>query len=249
MKFSTFTVRDNSLSIFIELTDSRSRKASNERTSAELEKLFLERLDVLRTAGLEVAIKSQQGGPPTGAPVSIKLLANSTEKLPDLKRVVRDFETFLKTLSGTKNVNNTSQDSPGEIIFTINRERAAVVGVSPLQVYGEISNFARGVKAGTIKIGDDDMDITVKSDTHYTALNLEKILGQKITTKSGPLTLGSLVTYQFSNALIDVRRVDGDLTISVESDVRDGFKAGDLLIELNKYAEEYAYPEGVSYKK
>ncbi len=58
-----------------------------------------------------------------------------------------------------------------------------------------------------------------------------------------------MVTYKFSNALIDVRRVDGDLTISVESDVRDGYKAGDLLIELNKYAENYAYPDGVSYKK
>jgi multidrug efflux pump subunit AcrB len=89
----------------------------------------------------------------------------------------------------------------------------------------------------------------VKSDTQYDALNIDKIIGQKIMTKSGPLTLGSLITYKFSNALIDVRRVDGDLTISVESDVRDGFKAGDLLIELNKYAQDYAYPEGVSFKK
>ncbi len=127
MKFSTYTLKDNILSIFIELTDSRSRKSNNARTSAELEKIFLERLNPLRTVGLEVAIKSQQGGPPTGAPVSIKLLATSTDRLPDLKRIVRDFETFLKTLPGTKNVNNTSQDSPGEIVLTINRDRAAVV--------------------------------------------------------------------------------------------------------------------------
>ncbi len=143
IKFSTFKFQDNSLSIFVELLPTTQRKDANLRLSKELEKEFLERLNPLRTVGLEVAIKAEQNGPPTGSAVSIKLLADETDKLPDLKTVVRDFESYLKTLPGTKNVNNTSQDNPGEIVFTINRERAAIMGVSPLQVYSEISNFAR----------------------------------------------------------------------------------------------------------
>mgnify|MGYP000871498691 FL=1 len=82
------------------------------RLSAELEKIFLAKLNPLRTAGLEVGIKSEQNGPPTGSAVSIKLLAERTDKLPDLKNTVRDFENYLKGLQGTKNVNNTSQDNP-----------------------------------------------------------------------------------------------------------------------------------------
>jgi hypothetical protein len=39
------------------------------------------------------------------------------------------------------------------------------------------------------------------------------------------MTIASLVKYEFRNALVEVRRVDGDLTISVEADVRDGYKA------------------------
>lgn len=118
-----------------------------------------------------------------------------------------------------------------------------------MQIYGEISGFARGVKAGSVTIGDEDIDIVVKTDTHYDQLNIEQILSQKIQTKSGPLTIGSLVNYDIKNALVEIRRVDGDLTISIDSDVRDGYKAGDLLIALNTYAEQYSFPEGISYKK
>jgi len=181
--------------------------------------------------------------------VSIKLLVSETDQLPDLKKVVRDFELYLKELPGTKNVNNTSQDSPGEIVMSIYRDRVAAAGLSPLQIYGEISNVARGVKAGSVTIDDEDIDIIVKSDAHYDNLNIDQILSQTLQTPDGPMTIGSLVKYEFRNALVEIRRVDGELTISVESDVRDGYKAGDLLILLNDFAASYAYPEGVSYKK
>lgn len=157
--------------------------------------------------------------------MSIKLLAGETDQLPDLKRVVRDFESYLKELPGTKNVNNTSQDSPGEIVMSIYRDRVAAAGLSPLQIYSEISNVARGVKAGSVTVNDEDIDIIVKSDTHYDNLNIDQILSQTLQTPNGPMTIASLVKYEFRNALVEVRRVDGDLTISVESDVRDGYKA------------------------
>lgn len=75
--------------------------------------------------------------------MSVKLIADSTDKLPDLKRVSKEFESFVKSIEGVKNVTNTSADSPGEIIFTVDRERAASVGISPLQIYGEISAGSR----------------------------------------------------------------------------------------------------------
>ncbi len=63
------------------------------------------------------------------------------------------------------------------------------------------------------------------------------------------MTLASLMQYEFRNALVEVRRVDGDLTVSVESDVREGYKASDLLISLNNYASSYTFPEGITFKK
>lgn len=133
--------------------------------------------------------------------------------------------------------------------MSIYRDRVAAVGLSPLQIYSEISSFSRGVKAGSVTVNDEDIDIVVKSDTHYDSLELDRILSQTISTAEGPVTLASLVHYEFRNALVEVRREDGDLTISVESDVRDGYKAGNLLMSLNEYASSYSFPEGISYKK
>ncbi len=181
--------------------------------------------------------------------MSVKLIADSTDKLSELKRVSKEFESFVKSIEGVKNVTNTSADSPGEIIFTVDRERAASVGISPLQIYAEISAGSRGVKAGSITLDDEDIDIVVKTDTHYDELQIDKIQMMQISTPNGPVTLGSLLKYQIGNAIVDVRRVDGDLTISVEADARDGYVGGQLLEKLNAYAESYQFPKGVSYKK
>lgn len=249
IKLSSFSIGEEKITIFIELTDMGERKSKDQRSSQELEKIFIKNLTPLLSQGLTIDTNSQQKWPPTGKAVSIKLIADSTDKLPELKRVSKEFENFVKSIEGVKNVTNTSADSPGEIIFRVDRERAASVGVSPLQIYSEISAGSRGVKAGSITLDDEDIDIVVKTDTHYDALQIDKIQGMQINTANGPVTLGSLLTYQIWNAIVDVRRVDGDLTISVEADARDGYVGGQLLAKLNAYAEKYQFPKGVSYKK
>jgi multidrug efflux pump subunit AcrB len=249
IKLSAFTISEEKVSIFLELTDTAFRKANNQRTSQELEKIFLKNVTPLLGQWLSLDTNSVQNWPPTGKPVSIKLIADSTDKLTDLKRVSKEFESFIKNIEGVKNVTNTSADSPGEIIFTVDRERAASVGISPLQIYSEISAESRGVKAGSITLDDEDIDIIVKTDTHYDELQIDKIQSIQIPTANGPVMLGSLLKYQIWNAIVDVRRVDGDLTISVEADTRDGYVGGQLLSQLNAYAEKYQFPKGISYKK
>ncbi len=127
--------------------------------------------------------------------MSIKLIADSTDKLSDLKQISKDFEKFITQIPGIKNVTNSSPDNPGEIVFRIDRERSASMGITPLQIFGEISATSRGVNAGTITLGDQDIDIVVKSDTHEDTLQIDKIQNLTIQTKNGPVLLGSLLTY------------------------------------------------------
>lgn len=65
VKFSTFKFLDNTLSIYVELSPTLERKKLGQRKSQEMEKVFLDKLAPLQTNGLEVAIKSEQSGPPT----------------------------------------------------------------------------------------------------------------------------------------------------------------------------------------
>lgn len=181
--------------------------------------------------------------------MGIKLLARSTDDLPLLKNVAKDFESFVQSIEGTRNVTNSSPDSPGEIVLHVNRNRAALVGISPLMIYQTISTESRGVKAGSITIDDRDIDMVVKSDTHYDSLVLDKIQSLEISTPAGPMNIGSLLNYEIGNAITVVQRIDGDLTIAIEADVRPGYVGGKLLEQLNAYAKNYPFPTGVSYKK
>lgn len=56
--------------------------------------------------------KVQAGGPPVGKAVGIKLVAENTDQLTTLKQVSQDFETYLRSLTGTINVGNSSTNTP-----------------------------------------------------------------------------------------------------------------------------------------
>lgn len=249
IKYSSYTISDQKVGIYVELLEAREREQKKLKESKEIEKILLWNLEPLTSKWLQIDISSDQRWPPTGKPVSIKLIADSTDKLSDLKQISKDFEKFITQIPGIKNVTNSSPDNPGEIVFRIDRERSASMGITPLQIFGEISATSRGVNAGTITLGDQDIDIVVKSDTHEDTLQIDKIQNLTIQTKNGPVLLGSLLTYTVWNAIVEVRRVDGDLTISVEWDVQDGFVGKDLLDVLNTHAASYDFPEGISYVK
>ena len=75
------------------------KKDERERDSFEIEQEISQRLNHLRENGYNVEGKVQEGGPPVGKAVGIKLVAEDTEQLQELKRVSEDFEAFLKSMT------------------------------------------------------------------------------------------------------------------------------------------------------
>ena len=60
IKLSSFSIGEEKVTIFIELTDMGKRKSKGERTSQELEKIFIKNLTPLLTQGLSLDTNSQQ---------------------------------------------------------------------------------------------------------------------------------------------------------------------------------------------
>jgi hypothetical protein len=60
IKLSSFSIGEEKVTIFIELTDMGERKSKGERTSQELEKLFIRNMTPLLTQGLSLDTNSQQ---------------------------------------------------------------------------------------------------------------------------------------------------------------------------------------------
>jgi HAE1 family hydrophobic/amphiphilic exporter-1 len=112
VKFYTLRTLNDAATLTIELYKTDERKAAHQRTSFEVESYFMSALRPLQEQGLKVESKVLRNGPPTGKPVGVKIVSKTSGNLDTLIRVSRDFEKYLKSLSGAKNVSNTSADTP-----------------------------------------------------------------------------------------------------------------------------------------
>jgi hypothetical protein len=78
--------------------------------------------DALRIEGFNVASKVQAGGPPAGKAVAIKVVAEDASKLDILAKVATDFEKEIRSYEGSKNVENSSGDTPGQFVFSLKKD-------------------------------------------------------------------------------------------------------------------------------
>jgi len=64
-----------------------------------------------------------------------------------------------------------------------------------------------------------ERDIIIKFDTFADEVSPEMLYNLVITTKSGQIRLSDVATVSTDPALTSVKRVDGDIVISVEADL------------------------------
>lgn len=89
----------------------------------------------------------QAGGPPSSKPMGVKLIAQDVEQFDVLLDVAKDFEAYLIQMKGTRNVSLTSQDSPGQFVFSFDRQAVAQLGIDPQSIMQEIFARLQGIGA------------------------------------------------------------------------------------------------------
>lgn len=137
----TYAVQDNAIQVSIELLPKEERDALDLEDSFTVETRLLEDFTFLTSQGLDVSTAVQAGGPPSGQPVGIKLIANDVNDFSILLSTAKDFENFLIQREGTRNVGLTSEDSPGQFVFSFDRQAIAQLGINPQDIMQEV--FAR----------------------------------------------------------------------------------------------------------
>lgn len=113
--------------------------------------------------------------------MGINLIAENSSALPELIRVSKDFEAYLQSLPDTKNVTSSSEDTPGQFIFRINKELATSKGITPAMIYGRIAQETNGITVGSIEDNGADMDVIVKNSSFQSAITPDQILDLPLT--------------------------------------------------------------------
>ena len=249
IKHISMSISRNIATIDIQLTKRQERKAKKERSIFELEQVFLEKLSRFERKGYRVVSAVQKNGPPGSKAIGLKLIAENAEKLPELIHVSKAFESYLKTIPGTKNVGKSSEDTPGQFIFSLKKEEIAAAGISPALIYSQIAQSMNGITVWSIEDNGEDMNIVLKSSQFIEEVRPEDIQNIPLTVGATTYRIGDFINTKITNATASVSREDGKIQITVDADLEAGVDSVSVGKQFETFATKYTFPTGISYAK
>lgn len=247
IKYITLSTNGNTTSLTIELEKKELRKSLKQRDVFVLEKIWNISLTQLEKKWLKVTGWALKWWPPWGKAVGLKIVSDASANLPELIKIAKEFKQYLKTVPGTKNVTVSSQDTPGQFIFSLNKDLLALYGIPASVIYQTISTNMNGITVGSIEDNGDDMNIVLKSDKFIKEAKMEDILGLSFIIWPTTYKVGNFVDNKVQNAIASVNRESGKVQITVEWDLELGVDTLSTQAVFQEYAKSYNFPEGITY--
>lgn len=215
----------------------------------------------------DVSIQEVESGPATGADIQIRLSGTNEQELEEF---TAQTEALTKTITGTTDVSNDLDISPGEFHATLKRDRLAKFGVTASDIGRTIRTAVFGDNSLVINQDGEETDIVVRLD-YRNERCLENILTQLkeaqsesticrstpedvseissllIPTRAGAVPLSELVDITLQPAVTTIRHYNTVPTVSVRANVADGYILADVLTDLQTQFEAQDIPDSISY--
>ncbi|MCB9264257.1 MAG: efflux RND transporter permease subunit [Lewinellaceae bacterium] len=216
-------------------------------------------LDSIRAAvkgipGAEVTVEQEAKGPPTEPPVNIEVAGDDFDAI---SRVAKDLYNYLDTsrVDGIENLALDIDLNNPEIAITVDKERAAIEGISTAQVGDAIRTALFGKEASTLKDGEDEYDIMVRYDEQHRN-DLQSLLNMRITFRDfntgqiRQVPVSSVARFDFTSTAGMIKRKNIKRTIQLQSAVTDLTAVArinqELARKISQFRSAYPIPEGVT---
>lgn len=243
------TVNWNTLSVYVDLIWKNIRKEENLRSVYDVEKEISDKLIVLSSEWLEVSVASLKDWPPGWSPVWVKLTSSSAKWFELLKAISKDFEEYLKTLPGAKNIVTSSSESPWQFVFKFDKEKLSNIWLNQNDILTELYFHTNSIKAWSIKSEFEDNDIIISFKDFEENLNPEDIENTIISTRVWDIRVWDFASFDFKQSVNAITREDWNIIISVWSDVENWFLPTDIQPIFDEYASSYVFPEWIWFIK
>lgn len=193
--------------------------------------------------GVRVLIKEFNQGPPAAAPVSIRVVGDEWHSI---KQAAAQVEAVMAEHSGTVNVDNPIGKHKIDIQLTINRDKAAMLGLAVHTIDQTIRSALVGLPMGIYKddLGDD-YTITLKSaDSDEPQLSAFDTL--QLQTPSGHMVpLKQVAKVELASSIPSFQHHNMQRMARVTADVRGGFNVAKVTKEISDQLNELSLPQGI----
>ena len=245
LKSYSLTTSWNKIKINVNVVKKDERTQEIEKTENEI----TSSLNFMVSHGFDVTVATQSNWPPgSGWVLWVKLVSTNASTLEELKKVSDDFEKFFKSLKWTKNVKNSSSDTPWQFVFKFDEAKLSQLWLTSNDMLWEIYPYVNGMEAWSIKSKFEDNNIVLKIKDFEDEFSPDDLLNIMVNTRAGKVRIWDVAAYNFTKSVSAVNRENNKISISVTSDIEEGYLPTDLQPQLDKFMQNYKYPEGISYE-
>ncbi len=212
--------------VIVELTPKQERTRGVDDIIADLR---------TKTTGIsgveELNFITQEGGPPSGQDVEVKVKGPRFEQLTELADTLK---ASLSQMDGVYDIRDDFRTGKSELRIYLKPEKAHQYGLTTFQIAQTVRTAIEGAKATTYREADEAIDVIVKYEED-TLGNLTELNNLLIATPTGAIVpLKDVANITEEKGYSDIRRFDGERSITVYASVdrtkTTPFKANQALI-------------------
>lgn len=228
----------NFAEITVELKDGKEFARASHRKIQERIRPYLQEIP-----GADIRFRAIQWGPPTAAPILLKIVGPEIEVLRGITDQARE---TMESISGIVDIKDDFSDAAPELRVEIDRKRAAAMGIS-LEF---VATTLRGATAGLdIREFRDEFDVSKKYDlklrfspeSRTSPRMLDKV---KVRSDSGDLVpLTTIASYHQGEGLNSIRHSDRRRIVRISAN-NLGRSAVEITQELMKELKKIKLPPG-----
>ena len=196
-------------------------------------------------AGAKISVKEFQQGPPNEAPIEIRVVGDNIQLL---RQVAMDVENIVLATPGTVNVDNPISKNKIDIQIDINRDKAALAGVSISNIDQTIRASLSGHIAGSYRdeLGEDFPIVVRKSGGHEPTL--DELQGIYINNQGGQLLpLEQLADIRLVTEIPRFQHHNLQRMVRVTADILNTYQTELVTNQIVEQLDKYAFPTGLSY--
>ena len=181
--------------------------------------------------GVEIELKKDQAGPPTGKDLQIEI----GSRFPHLLQGVADkLHHLLREKNYFLNIEDDGKKPGIEWQFKIDRADAARYGADATLLGSSVQLLTNGLMLGTYRPDDIDDELDIRVRYPEQSRSLSKLSALRIQTTAGQIPVSHFVTFAPSPKQSSIKKVDGRIVMTVSADMAPGYNLSLILPELEK---------------
>jgi len=160
---------------------------------------------------------------------------------PDIDKLDEYSQKLVDRIKQDKNFRDADRSldlSSPELQISIDRARAADLGVSTGSVAQALNVFANGQRVSTYSEGTDQFDVYVQSDEPYRRTRQDMKNFTVSSTKGGLVSLDQLVSFKEGKSAASIARLNRQRQVTVTASVAPSTSEGDAVKAIQGYAKE-----------